>query len=150
VPGERETVAFTKLRIEFEDFCRTRGRPTSLWRVVTSAHTPSADETFIASVQDLIAEVGTAPISYELSERLSGALVEGYARVLALEGARRRLHARELEIAECSPLDSAALSELTELAQREARIVRQERVLRALLESLRSREQAGHEQNLSE
>jgi hypothetical protein len=96
------------------------------------------ENAFIARVEDLITELashqdGDAKLRCDCHE----ALVAGYGRALALEGERRRLRERQLELADLPELDAGALRELTGLTQREARLGHQERELRAALARLR-------------
>jgi len=94
---------------------------------------------FIAGIEDLIAELmSRRGENGGLRRRWHEALVAGYGRALALEGERRQLHERQLQLAGRPELDTDALQELTGLAQREARLGRRERELRALLKRLRS------------
>ena len=63
----------------------------------------------------------------DLRRRSEEALSEGYGRALTLEGRRRQLRERQLELADLPQPDVGALRELTALARGEARLGRQER-----------------------
>jgi hypothetical protein len=93
---------------------------------------------FIARAERLITELGgRSAADADLVGRRHEMLTEGYGRALALEGQRRRLRERQLELADLSEPDAGALRELTTLARREARLGRREHELRALLSALK-------------
>jgi hypothetical protein len=105
--------------------------------------TSITEKDFIARVEGLMSELTDVPAADDdLQHRSRETLMEGYGRALALEGRRRKLRERQLELADLPEPDAGALSELTALARREARLGRQERELRALLARLRERERA--------
>jgi hypothetical protein len=93
---------------------------------------------FIARVEGLITELACGrEDDRDLQFRSNETLMEGYARALALEGRGRRLRKRQLELADLSEPDAAALRQLTAFARSEARLGRQEHELRVLLAVLR-------------
>jgi hypothetical protein len=93
---------------------------------------------FIARVEGLIAELAYRhDADRELQYRWNETLMEGYGRALALEGQRRRLRERQLELADLPEPDAGALRQLTAFARSEARLGRQEQELRARLAALR-------------
>jgi hypothetical protein len=97
-----------------------------------------AEEDLIARIESLISELaGVGEVGGELERRRLETLMEGYGRALALEGQRRRLRERQVELADVLEPDAGALSELAALALREARVGRRERKLRAMLGPLR-------------
>jgi hypothetical protein len=103
--------------------------------------TSITEKDFIARVEGLITELTDVPAADDdLRHRSREALMEGYGRALALEGRRRQLRERQLELADLPEPDVGALRELTALTRREARLGRQERELRGLLALLRERE----------
>jgi hypothetical protein len=103
--------------------------------------TSITEKHFIARVEGLVTELTDAPVADDdLRHRSREALMEGYGRALALEGRRRQLRERQLELADLPESDVGALRELAALARREARLGRQERELRSLLALLRERE----------
>jgi hypothetical protein len=65
-------------------------------------------------------------------------LTEGYGRALALEAERRRLHERQLELADLAVSDENVARKLATLTRREARLGRLEHELRAILTSLKN------------
>ena len=96
---------------------------------------------FIAHIEGLMTELtGVAEVYEDLLSRSHEVLTEGYGRALALEGQRRRLRERQLELADLPEPDAVALRELAALARREARLGRQEDELRSILAPLRERE----------
>jgi hypothetical protein len=97
----------------------------------------TTEHDFAACVEDLIIKLASRRgADAELERRVHDVLIEGYGRALALEGRRRRLRERQLELADLPKLDAAGLRELAALARREAGLVRKEHELRALLAPL--------------
>jgi hypothetical protein len=96
------------------------------------------ENAFITGVEDLITELASgSEEDGKLRRRCHEALIAGYGRALALEGKRRRLRERQLELVDLPELGAGAMRELTSLAQRRARLDRQERDLRMVLARLR-------------
>ncbi len=101
--------------------------------------TAISEKDFIACIEGLVSELaGAREVDEDLRRRSHEALMEGYGRALALEGQRRRLRERQLELADLPEPDAIALRELAALARREARLGRQEGKLRSMLAPLRS------------
>lgn len=82
---------------------------------------PPADQ-LIDQASRLLVELDARGVEPELTARTADTLAEGYAVALALEGARRRLRERALD-----------------LTQLELGLVARERELRAALDALRER-----------
>lgn len=120
--------------------CGDHGVTGARRRPVTScaSMTSVTEKQFITRVEGLMTELaGVRAADDDLRRRSEEALSEGYGRALALEGRRRQLRERQLELADLPRPDVDALRELTALARGEARLGRQERELRALLALLR-------------
>ena len=90
----------------------------------------------------MISELDSAEFDAGLRGRCDDALMHGYALALRLEGRRRRLRERQLELAGLSEIDDGMTRELASAAGREASLAREERRLRGLLTLLRERVQA--------
>jgi hypothetical protein len=106
--------------------------------------TCTAEKDLIARIESLISELaGVGEVDGELERRRLETLMEGYGRALALEGQRRRLRERQVELADAPEPDAVALSELGALALHEARLGRREGKLRAMLARLREGERGG-------
>jgi hypothetical protein len=99
------------------------------------------EKDFVASVEALIAKLaGAEEVDEDLHARSHEVLMEGYGRALALEGERRRVRERQLQLADVAELDAVMSRELAALAQREARLSRRESELRSVLAPLKERE----------
>jgi hypothetical protein len=83
---------------------------------------PTPDDPLLATAARLTAELRERCAARDPGEGVEALLIDGYASALALEGARRRLRERTLE-----------------LSSRELAIAAQERELRTLLRALRGR-----------
>ncbi|MBS1870437.1 MAG: hypothetical protein JSS99_12325 [Actinobacteria bacterium] len=84
---------------------------------------PEPDDPLLATAARLTAELRERCAAPDLGDdRVEELLIDGYASALALEGARRRMRERALE-----------------LSSRELAIAAQERELRTLLRTLRAR-----------
>jgi len=86
------------------------------------ARMSAPDDPLLASAARLTAELRERCAAVDVGDGVDGLLIDGYASALALEGARRRLREKTLE-----------------LSSRELAIAAQERELRTLLRALRAR-----------
>lgn len=99
---------------------------------------PDGDRQFLARLQRLIRDIpGADEEAASRDGQRREALAEGYGRALALEGERRRLHERQLDLADLTESDADIPRELASLTRREAGLVRHERELRELLRRLK-------------
>jgi hypothetical protein len=106
----------------------------------SSSVTSTVENDFPTHVRRLLSEVAELNEAGEdLQRRLHDTLLEGYGQALALEGERRQLRLRRVELAERSDLDEATLRELASLVRQEAHLASQERAVRELVGQLRER-----------